>query len=209
VRAVNQYFVCVNSPIQEEGTLRKFLLVFVLGCILVGSSSAYADGRHSIAAAGGIAWIEADEETWYVTAGFRFHLDDNWAVEPDFGYWKQDEAEDLCLRRGCIVYNLRDAHAGVNVLYVGTAGKIGLYTGGGLAAHWRKREVERNVVPPENNPDIEETNLGAQILFGVDIPIGNSVDITTAIRNDFIFRNDDLNNQSVFKLYAGLRFYFD
>jgi hypothetical protein len=188
--------------------LRKFLLVFVLGCILVGSSSAYADGRNSIAAAGGIAWIEDDDETWYVTAGFRFHLDDNWAVEPDFGYWKQDEAQELCLRRGCIVYSLRDIHAGVNVLYVGTAGKIGLYTGGGLAAHWREREIERNVNPPEGLP-LEATRLGVQILFGADFPIGNNVDITAAIRDDFIFRDDDLDTQTVVKVYAGLRFYFD
>ena len=189
--------------------MRKFLFIFILGCVLATSGIAYADGRNSIAAAGGIAWIEDDDETWYVTAGFRFHLDDNWAIEPDFGYWKQDEAQELCLRRGCVVYSLQDVHAGMNVLYVGTAGKIGLYTGGGLAAHWRSREIERNVTPPHRRRDIDETRLGLQILFGVDIPIANSVDITAAIRDDFIFRDDDLDTQTVVKLYAGLRFYFD
>ena len=206
--AGNQVF-CPRYNLKREDTLRKYLLICVLGCILAGSSIAYADGRNSIAAAGGIAWIEDDDETWYVTAGFRFHLDDNWAVEPDFGYWRQEEAQELCLRRGCIVYSLRDMHAGVNVLYIGTAGKIGLYTGGGLAAHWRERQTVRDVTPPENNPDIDDTRLGLQILFGVDIPIGNNVDITAAIRDDFIFRDDDLDTQTIVKLYAGLRFYFD
>jgi opacity protein-like surface antigen len=192
----------------EEVTLRKLLLALVLGCILLGSGIVYADGRNSVAVAGGVAWPEDIDATWYVTAGFRFHLDDNWAVEPDFGYWNNDEAQRLCLARGCVVYGLSDLHVGGNLLYVGTAGDIGLYTGGGLAGHWRNRETTKDLSPPENSKDIDETQLGVQLIFGADIPIANSVDITAAVRNDWIFRDDDLDTSSVFKLYAGLRFYF-
>jgi hypothetical protein len=156
-----------------------------------------------------LAWPEGTDATWYVTGGFRWHLDDNWAVEPDVGYWKQDEAQDLCLRRGCVAYGLSDFHAGLNVLYVGTAGDLGLYTGGGLAAHWRDRDITQNVTPPHNAPDVDKTRLGLHILFGVDIPIASAVDITTAARSEWIFRDDDLDTQSVFKFTAGLRFYFD
>ena len=190
--------------------MKKLLLAVVLGCVLIGSGSAFAaDGRNSIAVAGGVAWPEDIDPTWYVTAGFRFHLDDNWAIEPDFGYWKQNEAEELVLNRGVLIYSLQDLHVGGNILYIGSWGDIGMYAGGGAAAHWRKRETERDVNPPKNNPDIEETRLGLQILWGLDIPIAHSVDFTVAIRDDFIFRDDDLDTQTVLKVYGGIRFYVD
>jgi len=169
----------------------------------------FADGRNSASVAGGAAWPEGMDGTWYVTAAFRWHLDDNWAIEPDIGYWNQDEAQELCLARGCVVYGLSDLQVGANFLYVGTASKIGLYTGGGLAGHWRDRTVTRDVSPPENAPDIDDARLGLQIIFGADIPIANAIDITLAIRNDWIFREDDLDTQAVAKVYGGLRFYFD
>jgi hypothetical protein len=160
-----------------------------------------------------MAWPENTDATWYITGGFRWHMDDNWAIEPDFGYWKQDEAQELVLRRGTVIYSLRDIHAGANLLFTGTWGDIGLYTGGGAAAHWRKRETERDVTPPENSPEIDATRLGLQIVFGVDIPISRAMDFTIAIRDDFIFRGDDrgvdLDTQTVFKAYGGLRFYFE
>jgi opacity protein-like surface antigen len=191
--------------------LKRFLLAVVLGCILIGSSFAYAagQGRNSVAVAGGLAWPENIDATWYVTAGFRFHVDDNWAIEPDFGYWKQNEAESVQLSAGTLIYSLSDLHVGGNVLYIGSWGDIGMYAGGGAAAHWRKREIHQNVTPPKNNPDVDETRLGLQILWGLDIPIAHSVDFTVAIRDDFIFRDDDLDTQTVFKAYGGVRFYFD
>jgi hypothetical protein len=174
-----------------------------------------ADGRNSAAIAGGAAWPEDIDGTWYVTAGFRWHVDDNWAIEPDFGYWNQKNAQELCLARGCVDFGLRDIHAGGNLLFIGTWGDVGLYTGGGAAAHWRESEITNQVSPPHRSAQdgLSETRLGLQILFGVDIPITNSVDITAAIRDDFIFRDDDevdLDGVSVvLKVYGGLRFYFE
>jgi hypothetical protein len=50
----------------------------------------------------------------------------------------------------------------------GSWGDIGMYGGGGAAAHWRKRVAERDLVPP-TNPELEETRLGLQILWGIDV----------------------------------------
>jgi len=135
-------------------------------------------------------------------------LEDNWAVEPDFGYWKQDQAQTLHLGNGDLIYSLRDIHAGGNFLFMGTWGDVGMYAGGGAAAHWRKRETFQDVNPPKNNPDLDETRLGLQIVFGLDFPLNNSLDLTAGIRDDFIFRGD-LDTLTVFKAYGGLRFLFD
>ncbi len=192
--------------------MKKLLLTFVLGCILIASGITYAgDGRNSVAVAGGLAWPEGMDATWYVTAAFRWHADDNWAIEPDFGYWKQDEAESVRLQGGTLIYSLSNLHVGGNLLYIGSWGDIGMYAGGGAAAHWRQRETHQDVTPPKNNPDLEATRLGLQILWGLDLPITRSVDFTVAIRDDFIFRDDvDLDDvQTVFKVYGGLRFYLE
>ena len=186
--------------------MKRFLLAVVLGCILISSSFAYAagQGRNSVAVAGGLAKPENIDATWYVTAGVRLHVDDNWAIEPDFGYWKQDEAEVF----PTVTYSLRDIHAGGNILYIGSWGDIGMYGGGGAAVHWRKREAEVDTAPP-TNPTLDETRLGLQILWGIDIPVAHSVDYTVAIRDYFIFRDDDLDTKTLFKAYGGLRFYID
>jgi len=187
--------------------LRRFILLFALGCALVGSTMAFADGRNSAAVAGGIVWPENIDTTWYAAASARFHIEDNWAVEPDFGYWNQDKAETLKLRTGNVVYGAKDYHLGASLLYMGTWKDVGMYAGGGAAAHWRKRETTQDVVPPENHPDVDETRLGLQILYGVDIPIARTIDVTAAVRDDFIFRGD-LDTLTVITVYAGLRFYW-
>jgi hypothetical protein len=190
--------------------LRRFIFAVVLICLVSFSfQTEAAEGRNSVSVAGGGAWPEGMDATWYITAAARWHLDDNWAIEPDFGYWKQDEAEVVHLQRGDLIYSLRDIHAGGNLLFIGSWGDVGLYTGGGAAAHWRSREISQNVTPPNVNPDADTTRLGLQILFGVDIPISDGIDVTAAVRDDFIFRDDDLDTQVVFKAYAGLRFYID
>ena len=195
--------------------MRKTIVALVLGCMLLGAGFAQAaDGRTSVSGGAGYAWPENADGTLYVTAAFRFHFDDNWALEPDFGYWKQDNASELCLARGCVEFGLRDAHAGLNVLFIGTWGAVGMYTGGGAAAHWRKTEITQQVNPPHNSSldGAENTRLGLHMIFGADFPIAHSFDITAAVRNDFIFRDDDFGDSdvtTVFKAYAGLRVYFD
>jgi hypothetical protein len=192
----------------EEGTLRRFIILSVFAFLFISSAFVFAEGRNSFAIAAGGAWPENIDPTWYVTASYRWHLEDNYTIEPDFGYWKQDQAETLHLGSGDLIYSLRDIHAGGNFLFMGTWGDVGMYGGGGAAAHWRKREIFQNVNPPKNNPDLEETRLGLQIVFGLDFPISESLDLTAAIRDDFIFRGD-LDTQTVFKAYAGLRFLFE
>lgn len=192
-------------------------LIFAVVLVLIGicpMAAQAAEGRESFWGAGGMAWPEGTDATWYVTGGFRYHLDDNWAIEPDFGYWKQDEAQELRLNRGTVVFSLSDFHVGGNLMLVGSWGDVGLYAGGGAAAHWRKSQIEQNVNPPHDSPEIDETRLGLQVIFGADFPITTNMDITAAIRDDFIFRGEDetgldLDTQVVFKAYAGLRFYIN
>ena len=188
--------------------MRRFIFLLIFGFLFISSALVFADGRNSFAVAAGGVWPENIDPTWYVTASLRWHLEDNWAVEPDFGYWKQNEAQTVHLKRGDLVYSLRDIHAGGNFLFMGTWGDVGMYAGGGAAAHWRKRETFQEVQPPENHPDLEETRLGLQIVFGVDFDLTQSLDLTAGIRDDFIFRGD-LDTLTVFKAYAGLRFMFD
>jgi hypothetical protein len=83
-----------------------------------------------------------------------------------------------------------------------------MFAGGGAAAHWRKHETSQNVIPPKNNPDLDETRLGLQFLFGIDIPITNMIDFTASVRNEFIFRGSP-DTLTRFTAYGGLRFYWE
>jgi len=198
----------IRSNLRRRVTLRRFIIALAFGFMLICSARVFADGRNSAAVTGGIVWPENTNATWGVSANTRWHFEDNWAVEPDFGYWKKNKAETLHLGSGDLLYSLRDIHLGANLLYMGTWNDVGLYAGGGAAAHWRKRETFQDVIPPKNNPDLDETRLGLQILFGVDIPITNAIDVTTVVRDDFIFRGN-LDTLTVLSLSAGLRFYWD
>jgi hypothetical protein len=189
--------------------LRRLSYLLVCCCSLFLSSLAFAtEGRDSVAAEFGAIWPENTDVTWYAEVSARFHIENRLAVQPDFGYWKQDDAEHLHLAAGDLIYSLRDYHVGASLLWMGTWKDIGMYAGGGLAAHWRKRETSQDVVPPKNNPDIEETRLGLQILWGVDIPIAKMMDITATVRDDFIFRGD-LDTLTHIAAYGGLRFYWE
>jgi len=193
--------------------LKRLILTFVVLCALGFACLSEAETRNSVSFAAGIAKPEAIDTTFYITGAFRWQFNEVWALEPDIGYWEQENAQDLCLARGCATYGLSDIHVGANLLLTGSWNSIGLYSGGGAAAHFRKSEITRQVTPPEPLPDRDATRLGLQILFGADFPINDSFEITGAIRNDFVFRDDeggiDLGVQSVFKAYAGLRFYLD
>ena len=190
--------------------MKGIYALLLVGLFCFAAVDAHAAEFNSVAVAGGIAIPEGSDATFYLHASLRWLLNDNWALEPEFGFLDQDEAEEECLARGCIVFGLRDISLGSNILYTGAIGRVQMFFGGGAAAHFRERQVTKDVEPPENPADLSETRLGLHVIYGADFPVNNSFDITTSAREDFIFRDEeDGGTQGVFKLYAGLRFYFD
>jgi hypothetical protein len=187
--------------------LRRFQLAALLGITFAICGIANAAENASIFGGIGIAWPERIDGTWYYTGGVRWSIHGNWALEGDYGYWKQEDVVEECNAAICPQYDIEDQHVGGSILWTGPFSIFDMYTGGGLAAHFQKRDSAINRPEPVF-ASADKTYLGIQILQGADFPNHTPLAVTIAVREDFIFREDPFDDQWVIMLYGGLRYRF-
>lgn len=160
---------------------RLLIPVVSIGVLALGAQAA------ALGLGAGVVQIEdADSSQLWVTANVRLPVGENFALEPEVGWYRESEDE----------VTLDVINLGGNALFVYSAAEqVELWAGGGAGAHTYRVSV--------GDESESETRLGIHFLGGVDLKLSDSLKLFGAIRYEIIQADESFHQ---WKLYAGLRF---
>lgn len=171
------------------------LALTLLTAVLLAAPGAHAQEQASLGFGAGLVRPEGVDSTFWVTANYRFRINDRLWLEPEVGYWeKSNDVPDFDV-------TVEDLNFGANaILEFGRSGSGELqpWVGAGLGLH-RLKGV-RDVGDVELGGTVSK--LGVHLLGGADFGLSETFDLFAAARFDIV------SHRNQFKLYGGLRYKF-
>jgi len=191
---------------------RRWIVPVFLGLALLASQPVLAqsdddddeDDTYNYALGVGVGLVEARETEDYLTAALRIRVgrdgdeDEDGGrrrdrgiegyIEPEIGYWESsNDAIDGS-----------DLLVGVNLIGAMPFSRAESYIGVGVGAHF----IDAALLEADPNLDDDETKLGVNAQFGIDLRVTRSVSAFGTGRFDLVQGSDE-NVQT--KIYLGLR----
>lgn len=189
-----------------------FIVLALLASLVAGTASAQERELDRFAFGIGIGLVDLsdtidDESTeTYITASFRILLGDKDKrrddqsiiayVEPELGYWEADDRIPLDNVRA----SQSDFMFGVNIVGVVPFDKVDYFFGAGLAIH----SFDADLAVGNVTVDASDDSFGVNIHTGIDVHIGEKVDVYGLLRLDLV---EDVQEEQA-KIVLGVRFRF-
>jgi hypothetical protein len=156
--------------------------------VFVGQA-ARAEGVSLGLGAGVVKIEDVDQSKLWVTGNVRLGLGDRFALEPEVGWYGEDE-EFFGTTISVDVINF-----GGSALILFPLERVDLFLGGGAGGHMFRLSG--------GGESTSETELGLHALGGLDLPVSDSIKLFGAARYEIIQHEDE--NTKQWKFYGGIR----